>query len=384
MPRNHYDVIVLGTGGVGSAALFHLARRGVRAIGIDRFPPGHDRGSSHGQTRIIRQAYFEHSSYVPMLVRAYDLWYELEQLAGQQLYFPVGLFECGPPDGEVIPGVRASAREHKLTIEDISPKEFAARFHGFVLPEGYQTVFEANAGFLLVERCVVSHAQQALRRGAILASGETAQSWTVADGHVTVVTDKHQYSADRLVITAGAWAGQVLSQLGLPLQVLRKALYWLKTDSDVYRSRRDCPGFFYELPSGIFYGFPQIDASGVKVAEHSGGALVEDPLTVDRALDHDDFAGVLRFTRKYMPSLTGELGRHEVCLYTVTPDRHFVVDVHPEFPQVSFAAGLSGHGFKFTSMLGQLMSQLALDGFAELDVDFLSCRRLDLKSKASE
>jgi glycine/D-amino acid oxidase-like deaminating enzyme len=207
------------------------------------------------------------------------------------------------------------------------------------------------------------------------------QSWSVADRHVTVVTDKHTYSADRLVITAGAWAGELLHRLGLPLQVLRKALYWLKASSDIYRSRRHCPGFFYELPSGVFYGFPQIDASGVKVAEHSGGTVVDDPLSVDRAIDQDDLASVLRFTRNCLPGLTSELGRHEVCLYTVTPDRHFVVDIHPEFPQVSFAAGLSGHGFKFTSMLGELMAQLALDGFTELDIDFLSCRRPALKSQ---
>src|SRR5262245_10969008 len=185
-----YDAIVIGTGGVGSAAALHLAQRGCRVLGLDRFPGGHDRGSSHGHTRIIRMAYFEHPDYVPLLRRSYELWTELEQLREKQLYYPVGLLEVGPPDGIVIPGVFASARQHGLAIDEVDHVTLRERFPGFLLPEGCQAVFESNAGFLLVEECVLAHLDQAIQNGAELRTGESIVEWSADSQGVTVRTDK--------------------------------------------------------------------------------------------------------------------------------------------------------------------------------------------------
>ena len=374
-----YDAIVLGTGGVGSAALFHLARRGARVLGLDRFGPGHDRGSSHGQTRLIRQAYYEHPDYVPLVQRAFELWHELEQLEGTTLYRQVGLLQIGAESGEVIRGVRASARRHDLPIEELSAAECQHRFAGFRVPDSCRAVFEARAGILLVEQCVRAHAQQAVRQGAEIRSGETIEHWRLEGDRVVVQTDRGRYTAARLIVTVGAWAGQLLGELGVPFEVRRKPLYWFAANSDVYQADRGCPGFLYDLPQGCFYGMPQIDPLGVKVAQHTGGAVVADPLTVDRSVDVADQEVVSRFVEGFLPALSTHPSEHTVCMYTMTPDAHFVVDRHPEYPQVVFAAGLSGHGFKFTSVLGEALAQLTLDGAARPPIGFLSLARPGLK-----
>jgi sarcosine oxidase len=373
-----YDAIVLGAGGVGSAALFHLARRGARVLAIDRFAPGHDRGSSHGQTRLIRQAYYEHPDYVPMVRRAFVLWEELERQSGLALYHQIGLVQIGPEAGEVIQGVRASAHSHALPIEELSASECQARFSGLRVPEAYRAIFEARAGYLLVEACVRAHAEQAARLGAQLRVGESIVGWHVEGSGVVVQTDRGQYSADRLIVAVGAWAGQLLGDLGVPFEVRRKLLYWFADGDDTYRADRGCPAFLYDLPQGCFYGVPQIDSLGVKVAQHTGGAVVDDPLAVDRGPDAVDQRAVSEFVAEFLPGVRPQATSQAVCMYTMTPDAHFVVDRHPEHPQVVFAAGLSGHGFKFTSVLGEALSELALDGRSRLPIEFLSLDRAGL------
>jgi len=370
-----FDAIVIGVGGVGSAALFHTAARGARVLGLDRFPPGHDRGSSHGHTRIIRQAYFEHPHYVPLLRRTYELWHDLEARCGRRLLFETGLVQIGPPAGEVVAGVRASAAEHGLEVEDWSAADAARRLPGFRIRPGHEAVFERRAGYLLVEDCVRAHVGHALRLGAELRVGETVRSWRPEGAGVVVETDRGQYAAARLIIAAGAWAGSLLASLHIGLRVLRKPLFWLWPEGDVYRADRGCPAFLFDLPEGCFYGFPQIDERGVKVAEHSGGAAVDDPLAVDRSFDPAELARVTTFTGECLPSLSAECLDSSVCLYTMSPDGHFIVDRHPQWPQVAFAAGLSGHGFKFTGLLGEVLCQLAFDGRTDAPIEFLSLAR---------
>ncbi len=374
------DCIVLGTGGVGSAALYHLARLGARAVGIDRFPPGHDRGSSHGETRIIRLAYFEHPDYVPLLRRSYELWGELEERRGQKLYHQTGLLEVGPPGGTVVPGVLKSARNHSLDVESLDPQEAERRFPGFRIPEGMAAVFERRAGYLRVEDCVRAHAEEAVQLGARLVTGETAVRWRVegpGEGSgIAVETDRGAYRAARLIVAAGAWAGGLLADLGVRLEVRRKPLLWFRTASAQYREEDGGPAFFYETPAGFFYGFPEVGGGEIKVAEHSGGEIVADPIAVDRSLRPADRRPVEEFLRRHLPGVSaGECVRHAVCLYTMSRDEHFIVDRHPAHPQVAFAAGLSGHGFKFTSVLGEILARLAMDGRTDLPIGFLSCTR---------
>jgi sarcosine oxidase len=380
----HYDAIVLGVGGVGSATLDHLARRGIRALGIEQFELAHDRGSSHGQTRLIRQSYFEHPDYVPLVQRAFSGWRELAEIAGEPLYHEVGLVQIGRPDGEVLRGVRASAQAHQLPIENLSASEAEARFPGLRVPRDCEAVFETRAGYLLVERCVLAHARAAVQRGATLRTGETVRSWRAANQGtagqgVIVETDRGQYAADRLVITAGPWASVLLADLNIPLEVRRKPLYWFRTRSDVYRADCGFPGFLYDLPGGCFYGFPQIDDSSIKVAEHSGGCVVSDPLTVDRGIDTDDQNRVAGFVENFLTDATTECVNHVACMYTMSPDEHFILDRHPRYPQVAFAAGLSGHGFKFAGVLGEELARLVCEGTVDPRAKFLAANRESLR-----
>lgn len=375
-----YDVIVIGTGGVGSAAAFHLARRGCRVLGLDRFPGGHDRGSSHGHTRIMRMAYFEHSNYVPLLRRAYELWRELEDFQDQQLYSEVGLLQIGPDPGIVVPGVLASARQHNLPIEKLDQAALRSRFPGYLLPAGNSAVFERHAGFLFVEKCVLAHLDEARKLGAELRVGPAVVNWSASAAGVKVETDQGKFHAHSLIVAAGAWAGKLLSDLDIPLHVRRKHLHWYRTTSDVYQASRGGPAFLYETADGCFYGFPQIDARGVKVAEHSGGTIVADPLGDDRSVEPRDRQRVDAFLSRHMPGVSHEPTDHVVCYYTMSPDEQFVVDRHPEHANVCFAAGLSGHGFKFTCVLGEILAELATSGKTTHPIEFLNCRRSTLRN----
>ncbi len=370
-----YDVIVLGTGGVGSAAAFHLARRGLRVLGLDRFPGGHDQGSSHGQSRIIRKAYFEHPSYVPLLQRAYTLWRELEAIHGKQLLWESGLIEIGPPDGVVIPGVRQSTAEHQLDVVELAPKDFEQTYRGFRLPPGADAVFEREAGFLLVEDCVLAHLSAAADAGAEFHSGQEVIAWNATAGGVTVQTTTTRWHARKLVITAGAWARDLLRSLRIPLDVRRQHLHWFACDATRYHQQHGCPAFFYETGEGFFYGFPQIDERGLKVAAHGGGTLIQDPLRDDKSVDPAERARVERFLRRHLPGVDLRPLDHAVCYYTNSADDHFIVDRHPRHHDVSFAAGLSGHGFKFASVLGEVLADLTLHGQTSLPIDFLACDR---------
>ena len=370
-----YDVIVLGAGGVGSAALYELARRGVRAVGIDRFRPPHDRGSSHGQTRVIRQAYFEHPDYVPLLTESYRLWRALEAATGRQLFHEVGLLEVGPVDGVVVPGVLRAAAEHGLAVEQISAGEIERRWPGLRVPAELVGVFERDAGYLLVEDCVAAHLAAAQAAGATLLVDTEVFDWTADDRGVRVRTSAGEIAAAKLIVAAGSWASSMLRDLPLELTVRRKPLFWFESASPRYDVAAGFPVYLFELPAGVFYGFPRIDGHSVKVAEHSGGATVADPANVNRTIDPIEQRRIEEFLAAHLPEVTTRLADHAVCLYTMSPDEHFIVDRHPAHANVVFAAGLSGHGFKFTPALGRALADLAIDGSTPLSIDFLSLRR---------
>lgn len=372
---SHWQAIVLGVGGVGSAAFYELARRGVNVLGLDRFPPGHDRGSSHGQTRIIRHAYFEHPHYVPLARLAFQQWRELEHRSGAHLLQDIGLLQVGPAEGHVLAGVRASANEHGLKVEELTPKQIETNFPGLRVPPGLIGLYELDAGYLLVERCVQTHIAEAEKLGANLRVGESILSVRAEGDGVEVVTDRGRYTSDMAIVTAGPWAGELLNELGLPLTVRRKSSFWFPPQDNTYRVEAPCPAFLFEMPEGVFYGIPQVDETGVKIAEHTGGRIVDDPLHVDRDLDAEDLARVEAFIKSYVPRLASPHHKHAVCMYTMTPDEHFIVDRHPQHPQIALAAGLSGHGFKFTGVLGEALVDLLLDGKTEIPVGFLSLDR---------
>ncbi|QDU19104.1 N-methyl-L-tryptophan oxidase [Urbifossiella limnaea] len=354
------DVIVIGVGGMGSAACFELSRRGAGVVGLEQFPLAHSRGSSHGRTRIIRTAYYEHPDYVPLLRRAWERWYELEQLTGRHLLTGCPCLMVGPESGEVVTGVRAAAREHDLAVESLTAAEVNRRFP-FRFPDDYAGVLEHAAGFLAVEDCVRAHADAARHFGADLRAEEAVRSWAARGDGVEVVTDRDTYHAARLVVTAGAWATQLLADLGVPLTVMRQVMTWFRTDSAAVRRDR-FPIFLADVPGGAFYGLPAIDADGVKVARHYGAPELRDPTEMNWQTTPADFEPVDGFLRAYSTLPPFEPSRAEACLYTLTPDRHFVIDTHLHYPQVSVACGFSGHGFKFAPVVGEVLADLALTG----------------------
>ena len=371
------DVIVVGGGGIGSAAACHLARRGASVVVLDRFPVAHARGSSHGQTRLIRLAYFEHADYVPLLRRSYDLWRELEAAAGRTLLVENGLLMAGPHDGEVIAGAVRSAETHDLAVERCSAVEAMRRFPLFSLPEDWSAVYERRGGHLFVEACVRAHAAEAIRAGARFEIGATVASWRIDAGEAVVETDRGEFRAGRLVLAPGSWADGLLNLPAVELVVLRKSLFWYRPRPDAVATfaADDFPCFAFDMPEGFFYGFPAIDERGVKVAEHTGGRAVGDPLTVDRAIDDDERRRVEEAVSRRIPSLGRDLADHSVCLYTMSPDRHFLVGLHPDHDEVTVAAGFSGHGFKFAPVIGQAVADFALHGRTSLPVGFLSPAR---------
>jgi len=372
------DVVVAGTGGMGSAAALHIARRGASVLGIDRFPVAHDRGSSHGQTRLIRLAYYEHPDYVPLLRTAYDRWRDLERASGQPLLVESGLVMAGPPGCAVVAGAERSARLHGLDLERIEPVDVRRRWPAFDVPDDWDAVHEACGGYLLVERCVQAHAEAATRAGAEWWQGVEVRGWRGTTGGLVVDTDRGPIATERLVLCPGAWAADLLRLPRMPFRALRKSLFWHAPRPDVGAAHAAgvLPCFAFDTPAGFFYGFPSLDDRGVKVAEHTGGREVTDPFAVDRGIDEAERTAVQSFLRSHLPGACGRLTRHETCLYTMSPDSHFVVGLHPDEPRVAIAAGFSGHGFKFASAMGQVLADLALEGGTRHPIGFLSPERL--------
>lgn len=376
-----WDAIVVGLGGFGSATLYQLARRGVRVLGLEQHAMGHALGSSHGESRVIRKAYFEHPDYVPLLHRAFDLWEELSAEAGQPLLQRTGLLLAGPANDEAVRGCRLAAGEHGLAIENLTPAEASREFPDFRVPEQFDVVFEREAGFLHVERCVEAYLAAARRQGADVRDHEAVHSWEATETGVRVVTSRGTYEAAKLILTAGAWMPALMQGVNVPLSVCRKVMLWYDGAATKLRVEEGAPVWFFEMPFGCFYGVPGFGGSAVKVCEHTGGLSVANPSELDRRLLTEDVDPVRQFTSQVMPGLPAEPGRHAVCMYTNSPDGHFVIDRHPGAEAVWIAAGFSGHGFKFVSVLGEALADLALEGATSLPIQFLGLDRFDADSR---
>lgn len=370
-----FDVIVLGVGGMGSATCQQLAARGARVLGLEQFAPVHDRGSSHGESRIIRQAYFEHPDYVPLLLRTYELWRQLEQSTNRMLFHQVGLALSGVPNCETICGAKRSANLHHLDIEELKPSAAQRRWPSLSFPDEHTIVFEPLAGLLLVEQCVQAQIDHAQQCGAEIRSDERVLGWSSNGTSVVVHTDRAEYHAGSLVVTAGAWAGQCLKELGLPLEVQRKYVGWFPVRHGTFSVHMGTPTYFYEFPHGTFYGFPSLDEKTAKVAEHSGGEFVPDLDRVDRSQREADIKRLSDFISSHIPALDPVPERHSVCLYTMSPDHHFIIDLHPEWNNVVIGTGFSGHGFKFAPVIGEALADLATTRTTSLPISFLGLNR---------
>ena len=353
-----YDAIVLGVGGMGSATLYHLARRGFNVLGIERYDIPNDMGSSHGLTRIIRLAYYEDPSYVPLLRRAYELWRQLENGFGQQLLVTTGSVDAGPEDSLVFEGSRTSCEIHDLPHRVLTGPELSVRFPGYRLPTATLAVYQPDGGFLLPELCIVAQVEAALEMGAEAHGRERVLGWEATSGGVEVRTDKDTYAASKLVVCAGAWAGQVLPDMARLLEPERQVLAWFQPLRPDLFKPAVFPVFNLMAEEGRFYGFPVHGIPGFKVGRFHHLEQAVEPDTMDREASREDEDLLRSFTSRYFPDASGPTMSLKTCIFTNTPDEHFILDMHPELPQVFVAAGFSGHGFKFCSVVGEIMADL--------------------------
>lgn len=376
-----YDAIVVGVGGMGSATLYHLARRGASVLGLEQFDIPHERGSSHGVSRIIRLAYAEHPDYVPLLRRAYELWRSLEVAAGEPLLLITGGLDIGAPESATIRGSLHSCAVHRIAHEVLDAASVAHRHPGCRLSSDMMAVYQPDAGFLLPERCIVAHVEAASKLGATVHTGERVVRWTCDARGVHVHTERATYEANRVVLSAGAWARNLVPPLRDLAVPERQVLIWTEPLQPDYFRLGSLPVFNMEVPEGRFYGFPVYGVPGFKIGKYHHCRENVDPDTMDRSCNAEDEAVLRAGIRRYFPDADGPTLDMKACLFTNTPDEHFIIDCHPEHRAVAVAAGFSGHGFKFCSVVGEVMADLVLEGHTRHDIGlfrldrFARCRR---------
>lgn len=357
-----FDSIVVGVGGVGSASVYHLALRGQRVLGLEQFDIAHDFGSSHGITRIIRMAYPEGAAYIPLLRRAYELWRELETQAGERLLFVTGCVDAGAPDSATVRGSLETCRQFGLEHQALNARSLHEKFPGYRFPGTITAVLQPAGGFLLPERCIIRYAEAAQTLGAEIHTRERVIGWDSSGDGVKVRTEHGSYPARRLVITAGPWASQLcplLRDLAIPE---RQVVLWAQPLRPELFELGAFPVFNLEAPEGRFYGCPAYGVPGFKIGKYHHRRENVDPANVDREIHPEDEAVLREGIRRYFPDADGPTMATKTCMFTNSPDQHFVLDTHPEADNVYIAAGFSGHGFKFASVVGEIMTDLALDG----------------------
>lgn len=377
-----YDAIVIGMGGMGSAASYYLVRRGMRVLGLEQFSIGHTLGSSHGVNRIIRLAYAEGSSYVPMLRRAYQLWRQIERSEREQLLYVTGGIDAGPEDGPIVSGSLKSCNEHRLKHELLDSRSLHQRFPGYRLPRELVGVYQPYSGFVMSERAIVMYTTAALRRGAEVHGHEPLRSWEVTKGMVVVRTTRATYRARRLIITAGAWANKIVPvlrrrRLAIPE---RQVLMWTQPKRPDRFRLGAFPIFNMEARENgelaRYYGFPVFSVPGFKIGRYHHLREDVDPDRMDRDCHPRDERVLRQAIRRYFRDADGPTLAMKTCLFTNSPDEHFVIDRHPDYSRVVVAAGFSGHGFKFASVVGEMLADLAEFGRStRFDLSLFSINR---------
>jgi sarcosine oxidase len=371
MGAERYDAIVVGVGSMGSAACMHLARRGLKTLGLERFDIPHTMGSHHGFTRIIRLAYYEHPSYVPLLRRAFELWQELEQGYGETLLHVTGTIDASGEDEIVFQGSLESCLLHDIPYEVLTGDELHARFPGYRLPSSHRALFQPDGGFLVPEACIVAHTLAAAEAGATIKAREGVLSWEAGPDGVTVTTDKGVYHADQLVLAAGAWMGKLIEGFDRLAVPERQVLGWFQPLVPAKFRPDTFPVFNLLVPEGRYYGFPVHGVPGFKIGRYHHLDEVVDPDDFDREPSARDEAVLREATARYFPEAAGETVGLRACMFTNTPDEHFIIDRHPDHANVVVASPCSGHGFKFASVIGEIIAELVERDETTLDIGLL-------------
>ncbi|MBD3921577.1 N-methyl-L-tryptophan oxidase [Paenibacillus sp. PR3] len=353
-----YDVVIVGAGSMGMSAGYHLAASGLRTLLIDAFDPPHNEGSHHGEPRLIRHAYSGGESYIKLALRAQQLWEEAEALTGVKLLERSGVLNIADSELYSFRGRSDDAEKLGVATELLNADEIRHRWAGLTLPDRFEAMYEPNAGYLYSERCVAAYRSLALAHGAELLVNTAVTGITAREGSVTVHTAQGDYDAGSAILSAGAWFSTLAPFVQLPIRAVRKVVGWFDTQGNDYDAGR-FPGFTFGSSLGGFYGFPSIGGAGVKIGRHDGGAAWQPGEAAAPfgayAEDEDDLRAALR---AFMPAAEGRLLRGAVCKYELTPDEGFIIDHHPEHRHVYIAGGFSGHGFKFSSAVGELLSDL--------------------------
>ena len=371
-----FDVAVVGLGGIGSAVAAQCASRGASVIGLEQFGPAHDRGSSHGKSRMIRQAYFEDPAYVPLVLRSYELWRELEKQSGEDLLKITGVISVGAENSEIISGTQRSSAQHGLALEKLSRTQLRERYPTLRLLPDEVALFEPEGGVLDPEKAVRAHLKTAQLAGAQLRFETRVRNWEATDDGTTIhLEDGATISAKKLVLSLGPWFKHVLKGLGIPLRVQRNVQVWFSPSTNAYQAPR-FPAFLVDrsgLPAPL-YGFPDF-GEGVKAAFHGFGDLT-DAGELNRDVEMArDVAPVGRAMEDWMPGAAANFREAKPCMYSLTPDSHFIIDRHPSHANVVLCGGFSGHGFKFAPVIGEIATDLALDGGSRHQIEFLSLKR---------
>ncbi|ALX50106.1 N-methyl-L-tryptophan oxidase [Lentibacillus amyloliquefaciens] len=384
--KSHYDVIIVGAGSMGMAAGYYLAKEGTNTLLIDAFDPPHSNGSHSGDTRLIRHACGEGYEYVPLALRAQELWDELQQKTSETIFRKTGVVTFGPEDSDFVNQAIAGGKKYSLPIDTFdNGEEINERWTGITAPEAHFGCYEPEAGVLFSGNCIRTFRKLALQSGADLLTHTPVDNLDVTEHDVTVHTKEGSYTADKLIVSAGAWNKKLLSDLNLnlALQPSRQTIGWFDADESIYQAD-GFPGFFVDLPTGIYYGFPSIDGAGLKIGRYDNGEKIE-PEYMNREFgilpkDEDD---VREFLKTFMPQAAGKLNVGKTCMFTNTPDENFIIDLHPEHSHVAIAGGFSGHGYKFSSVVGEILSQLATSGTTNHDISLFSATRPSLQTQGS-
>ena len=373
-----YDVIIVGAGAMGSAAAMHLAARGRRVIAFDRFAVPNTMGSSHGLTRIIRIAYYEHPSYVPLLVRAAELWSDLEHRSGERLFVRTGSIDASAPGDAVFEGSLRSCEMHGLRHEVLTSHELTRRFPAYRLPPEHVAVLQPDGGFLIPEVATAAHARLATEAGATIRPFERVVGWDDRGDAIEVRTDHAMYTAEHLVLTAGAWMADLVPAYAGLFEPERQVVAWFAiADPTIFAPER-FPVFNLTVKEGRYYGFPEWGAPGFKVGRyHHLGERVH-PDSMDRAVHNADVDILRGFARRYFPRGAGPSVQSSVCMFTNTPDEHFIIDRLPGHDRVHLVSACSGHGFKFASVVGEVVADLTTVGSSRFDLSLFSLARFGL------
>lgn len=360
---------------MGSAAAYHLARRGLSVVALERHDLAHGHGSSHGLSRIIRLAYFEHPSYVPLLRRAFSLWRELEEQSGNRLLHVTGAIDAGRPGSRVLEGSLESCRVHDLPHELLTATDLARRFPAWHLPDEYRAVFQPDGGFLEPEKCILAHAGAAVRHGADIRTRATVERWARGPHGVVVTVDGTDLHARQLVVCAGAWTGALVPALGGLLRPERQVVAWFSVARPADFVPDRFPVFVLTTPDGHYYGFPEFGVPGFKIGKYHHRAQQVDPDRPLPAVDHEDEDVLRRCVRAVFPGADGLMLRSSTCLFTNTPDEHFIIDRLRDAPEVVVVSACSGHGFKFCSVIGEVVADLVTTGRTPHDISLFTLDR---------